>query len=286
MLAIIALFGVAVASVLITDAGADAEPDTEAAADSLNDDNDATTSTPLQESFTSGDTLNSVGQGQSDETITGTIRADLLVGTEGDDVIAGEDGEDTLHGHDGHDTLFGGNAKDTLFGDVGDDTLDGGDHDDELIGGSGDDTLFGGDGDDTLLGSFGDDVLSGGNGQDLLNGGAGNDVLIGNDDAEGDYLNGGRGDDIIRSGAGDTAHGGAGADTFALDADAEDGAYIEDYDPDEDIIEVVYDAEGPIPELTTTETENGLALYADGDFVAGFANITSIDLDRIALVAA
>jgi hypothetical protein len=32
-------------------------------------------------------------------------------------------------------------------------------------------------------------------------------------------------------------------------------------------------------------TPEGLALYADGKFVAGFADVTAIDLSKIALIA-
>ena len=281
MLAIIALFGVAVASIVITDA--DHETDPETTVEPAPEDDRIGATTPLQEALMPSETLNSAGTGQ---TIAGTVRADLLFGGTGDDEITGGEGEDTLHGDDGNDTLFGGKAMDSLFGDIGDDVLDGGDHDDDLIGGSGDDTLYGGDGDDELLGSFGNDTLEGGAGQDVLNGGAGDDIVVGNDDTDSDFLNGGRGDDILRGGVGDTLSGGEGADTFAIDADQEGTTYIDDYDPDVDVIEVVYDQNGPAPELTTSRTDDGLALFADGDFVAGFANVETLDLDRIALVAA
>lgn len=279
MLAIIALFGVAVASIVITDADRGIEPETEPARDQDRDDFDI--STPLQETTTTSSTLDSVGSGQS---IMGTVRADLLTGGTGDDLIDGGEGEDVLRGDDGDDRLFGGKAMDSLFGGMGDDGLDGGDHDDDLIGGAGNDTLYGGDGEDELLGGSDDDVLQGGNGVDLLNGGVGNDLVIGDDDTDADFLNGGRGDDELRGGAGDRMHGGDGVDTFGLDADAGDGAYIDDYDPDVDVIEIVYDPEGPVPELTTRHTDEGLALFADGDFIAGFANVDTIDLNRIALV--
>jgi len=217
--------------------------------------------------------------------LLGTLRADDLRGGDGDDLIDGGAGEDQLRGADGDDQLFGGKAMDSLFGGMGDDLLDGGDHEDDLIGGAGNDTLDGGADNDTLQGGFGDDTLQGGTGQDLMNGGAGDDTLDGAGDDEADFLNGGRGDDLLIAGKDDQVHGGEGADTFALDAQ-DAGAFIADYDPDQDVIEVVYDADAPVPELTTAATQEGLALYADGEFVAGFANVTSIDLNRIALVAA
>ena len=285
MLAILGLFGVAVASIMITDsdrASQPAEGDVETASDTLGDEDSAATSTPLDEAFGVGDTADSTAAG---ETLLGTLRADDLRGGDGDDLIDGGAGEDQLRGADGDDQLFGGKAMDSLFGGMGDDLLDGGDHEDDLIGGAGNDTLDGGADNDTLQGGFGDDTLQGGTGQDLMNGGAGDDTLDGTGDDEADFLNGGRGDDLLIAGKDDQVHGGEGADTFALDAQ-DAGAFIADYDPDQDVIEVVYDADAPVPELTTAATQEGLALYADGEFVAGFANVTSIDLNRIALVAA
>jgi Ca2+-binding RTX toxin-like protein len=281
MLAIIGLFGVAVASIMITDSDrvSEVDGDIEETSGTLADQDNADTSSPLQTAFEINGTE---GNG---ETILGTVQADSLRGGDGDDVLDGGEGEDVLHGDHGDDLLFGGTAMDSLLGDMGDDELHGDDHDDDLIGGDGDDTLDGGADDDALLGGFGNDTLMGGTGEDLLNGGAGDDVIIGDDDAEADFLNGGRGDDIIRGGVGDTLHGGDGLDTFAVNVD-EGGAYITDYDPDQDVIEVVFDTNAPPPELTTVQTPDGLALYADGDFVAGFANISTIELDRIALVAA
>lgn len=286
MLAIMALFGVAVASIMITDSDRSA-PETDDTAEeyseTLSFGDNADNSTPLDEALLDGSAEDSSSAG---ETISGTVRADFLQGGDTNDFLEGGEGEDVLHGNGGDDTLFGGKAMDSLFGDMGDDALDGGDHDDDLIGGAGDDILNGGAGDDTLSGSFDNDTLIGGTGRDLLNGGAGDDVVRGNDDAEADYLNGGRGDDRLEGGVDDTLHGGDGQDTFVVDSDSDGAAYISDYDPDHDIIEVVYDPDGPIPILTTTETSDGLALFADHAFVARFANVTDIDLSKIALVAA
>lgn len=309
MLAIIALFGVAAASIVITDSDryTHEEPDIEKTSDMLEVEDTSAYSTPLDEAFAlsdsqkidpedtyeNEDTLQPdpvenvtevlVDAGSTD-VVLGTNQADLLTGGAGDDILQGGEGEDSLHGHNGNDSLFGGKAMDRLFGDVGNDLLDGGDHNDELIGGTGDDTLFGGEGDDALLGSFGNDTLVGGNGSDLLNGGAGDDIMYGNDDADADFLNGGRGDDILLGGVGDMLHGGDGADTFGITTTVSGATYIEDYKADEDIIELVYDAQGPIPELTVMERENGLDLYADGDLIASFANVTTLNLSQIALI--
>ena len=289
MLAILGLFGIAMASIMITDTDRTAEPEVEPepnpeqVSETLGGEESAGTSTPLNEAFGISETADDAAQGAQ---IVGTIHADYLQGGAGDDQIDGGEGEDNLRGAGGNDTIFGGQAMDNLFGDMGDDSLDGGDHEDDLIGGGGEDTLEGGADNDQLQGGFGDDTLFGGAGADVLNGGAGNDVIVGNDDnGEADYLNGGRGDDLIVGGENDHLHGGDGADTFALDA-TDGGAYISDYDPDQDVIEIVYDANTKQPDLTTAPTEDGLALYADGEFVGGFANVTEIDLTRITLVAA
>jgi hypothetical protein len=284
MLAIIALFGVAVASIMITDADytTDMDEKPETADRTLGEEESAAASTPLQEAFAVSETA---GNEASGSTLTGTFRADTLQGDENEDVLNAGDGDDVLHGEGGDDVLFGGKSMDSLFGNAGNDELDGGEHDDDLIGGDGHDTLYGGNGNDTLLGSFGEDTLAGGTGEDVLNGGAGEDTIIGNDDSDADYLNGGRGDDWLGGGANDMLHGGDGADTFSVHANENTGVYISDYDADQDIIEVVFDAEDPAPLLTTAMTPDGLALYADGEFIAGFADVTTIDLNKIALIA-
>ena len=151
-----------------------------------------------------------------------------------------------------------------------------------LNGGGGDDVLMGGDGDDALLGSLDNDTLIGGAGTDTLHGGSGHDVLYDRDDNSPDYLNGGAGDDTLMGGVGDNLHGGTGADTFKL-IEGND-TIVEDFDPTEDVIEVTFD--GKIPELSTTLSEEGLVLLADGETVATFANLTNLDLETVSLVPA
>ncbi|MBF0342354.1 MAG: hypothetical protein HQL95_15520, partial [Magnetococcales bacterium] len=66
----------------------------------------------------------------TENTLTGTIRPDLLLGSaisntlnggSGDDILAGRAGNDTLYGGDGADMLVGGAGKDTLNGGSGND---------------------------------------------------------------------------------------------------------------------------------------------------------------------
>jgi len=82
-------------------------------------------------------------------------------------------------------------------------------------------------------------------------GGDGNDLLVGAEpgapDTDGrDFLNGGAGDDRIVPGQDDWASGGAGADEFTLNdwlaaTEGAGPATIDDYDPAEDRLVVVYD---------------------------------------------
>ncbi len=99
------------------------------------------------------------------DTITGTVIADVInagsgndtvSGMAGNDTLNGDAGTDTLYGGDGADTLSGGADADTLTGEAGNDTLDGGLGNDSLSGGTGNDTyLFGkGDGQDTITNDY------------------------------------------------------------------------------------------------------------------------------------
>lgn len=149
------------------------------------------------------------------------------------------------------------------------------DHGDDLIGDADDNTLQGGTGDDTL---------KGGQGADSLHGGPGDDTLIGSDDATPDVLDGGAGNDIIHAGAGDTVNGGRGDDVITLSTDA--AVYVDDYNVDDDRIEVYYDSDDLKPELHVTTEDHGVALWADADLVATFGGIAELDMARIALLPA
>lgn len=208
--------------------------------------------------------------------------SDLVSGEDGDDTIDGGDGDDELHGGRGNDTITGSGGNDALFGHTGDDTMDGGIGDDSLNGGNGSDTLLGGDGNDALLGSLGNDNLVGGNGEDVMFGGSGDDMLDGRDDGSRDYLNGGAGDDILISGVGDNLNGGDGADLFMLETDS--GAYVDDFNLDEDTIEIAYDAAGGEPTLQFIDNDDGVLLMAGDTAVATFAGLTALDLAGVPVV--
>ncbi len=76
---------------------------------------------------------------------------DTLIGTVQAEILGGDDGGDTLDAKGGGDFLFGGDGSDQLLGGEGNDILVGGSGDDSLLGGPGDDVLSGGDGADTFV---------------------------------------------------------------------------------------------------------------------------------------
>ncbi len=174
----------------------------------------------------SGDTISGI------ENVTGSTFNDTLIGS----VVA-----NLIDGGNGNDSLAGGAGNDTLIGGAGNDSLDGGTDNDLLEGGAGADILSGAAGSDTasyaasdagvsvnlltgastgghaagdtlsgienLTGSVHADTLIGGNDASILSGGDGADLLEGNN-----------GDDLLSGGLGnDTLSGGRGADTLAGD---------------------------------------------------------------------
>ena len=167
--------------------------------------------------------------GKGNDTVLGSVVADVILGSDGDDALFGGGGRDSLYGGDGDDLLEGQDADDLLHGELGFDTLDGGpgndllygaEDNDLLLGRSGDDTLSGDAGRDTVNGNSGDDRVLGGDGHDKLFGGSGNDFLDGgrdnnslNGNSGNDRLQGNHGDDWLQGSRGDdTVLGGDGRD--------------------------------------------------------------------------
>lgn len=206
-----------------------------------------------------GDEGGYLAGGPGHDTLAGGTGDDMIHGGDGNDLLSGGDGDDTLRGGNGDDTILGGEGDDQLFGGEGNDLLVGGGGDDLLVGGGGDDTLIGGEGHDTLKGGEGNDLLVAGPGSNLLFGGDGNDTLVGAIDGprpegEQSFLNGGAGDDLLVLGAGDVAHGGPGADSFALGQwlIGNGMAEVTDFNPAEDRLVLSFDpADGPAPETIT-----------------------------------
>lgn len=233
------------------------------------------------------------------EAQTGSDGADLIATGNGDDAIFAGGGSDMVFAGDGADDIAGEAGDDILVAGSGDDLAAGGDGNDSVYGGGGDDNLFGGDGDDHLAGDAGDDVLQGGRGADTLSGGAGNDtldgtydlidVIWGDDLDSGDTLDGGAGDDRILAGSGDEVTGGEGSDTVM--AGARSGGttpYFRDFDPEEDVIEVVYDPEqhaSPTITVEPFEDGNGGNILLDGTLVLRVAGAQNLDPNEVRLIA-
>lgn len=232
------------------------------------------------------------GRGGDDD-IDGAAGNDAIWAGHGHDSVWGGDGNDSVLGEQGNDAIFGGAGKDSLAGCDGDDSLSGGADKDTLLGGAGNDWQDGGDGDDWLLGSDGNDSLIGGAGSDELDGGAGQDTLSGVETEgpqETDFINGGTGDDRLVLGAGDIGTGGEGKDEFVLQEWLTEGQVvrIEDYDPGEDQLVIVYDASvhtEPVLTVEPDETGTSQSIYIDGSKVAVVTG-APVNADGIRLVAA
>lgn len=90
-----------------------------------------------------------------DKNVFGSIHGDKvnnsLVGSIVADVIYGEEGNDSISSGRGNDLIYGGADNDTIHGDEGDDIIYGDEGDDYLDGGSGNDILIDSEGDDTFV---------------------------------------------------------------------------------------------------------------------------------------
>ena len=123
-----------------------------------------------------------------DDTVTGSINADVVSGLSGDDLIVASAGNDIFDGGADSDTIsyatLGGVnfIAVTLNGAIDATvTVDGGDDDtirniENVIGTAGNDTIIGDMQDNSLEGGSGDDILIGAGGIDILTGGAGIDT--------------------------------------------------------------------------------------------------------------
>ena len=206
------------------------------------------------------------GEAGENDNLVGSING--VGGGEGNDTITGREGDERLNGRGGNDILNGLAGNDSLSGSRGDDTLNGGDGNDQLQGGEGADAFNGGAGIDTaeifpsdpetevpfdasvtldglandgaagegdnvaadvedvntgggndrIVGSGDLNILSGGSGNDDIDGGAGNDILFGED-----------GDDTLRArdGFADRVDCGPGNDTAIVDTLDQVGANCE-----------------------------------------------------------
>ncbi len=76
--------------------------------------------------------------GTGDDSLTGTVAADVIVGNAGNDSLYGRGGDDVLEGGAGHDLLLGEAGNDTLKGGAGADWIEGGSGNDTYLFGRGD----------------------------------------------------------------------------------------------------------------------------------------------------
>lgn len=154
--------------------------------------------------------------------IFGTRRADQLFGTDENDLIRCGRNEDYANGGLGDDTLYGGDGNDLIE-----------DYDgvSVIYGGRGSDRLYFSRGE--AWGGLGNDQIVGG---DLAVGGVGNDNLYGSGQLWGDQVPGQPeqpgGRDVlgmVTDADGVWAHGGAGRDTFQVEANGDSSAVIADF---------------------------------------------------------
>jgi serralysin len=222
---------------------------------------------------------------------------DIIRGFAGDDTLQGGDGNDTLLAGLGNDTLEGGAGNDFLSGGPGDDNINTGPGDDVVLGGAGNDRIGGMAGRDVVMAGAGDDFIQWNDPTgDVVFGGRGNDTILGGDVAA-DEIHGGAGDDLIRAfttspeaatasdrlfgdagndvviggnaadiiegGLGnDTLTGNDGADVFRFRANQTGDDTITDFDPSEDVVELVgFDASfDPLAALSATSQGTELDL--------------------------
>ena len=234
---------------------------------------------------------------EAKDKLLGTLSHDQINGFAGNDYLRGEQGDDILDGGEGKDRLYGDAGEDTLTGGTGNDYLNGGIDKDSLDGGEGNDRLYGGDANDTLIGGAGNDFLKGGEGEDFLDGGEGRDRLYGGDlndtiigGSGNDYINGGSGNDKITGlntatfGVGeiDRLRGNADGDNFVLgdenrtfyndgdntNAGRSDYAIIEDFNQDEDFIQLSF---GEEQDYYLGAIAGGTGIYIDDDGISGLS---------------
>lgn len=212
----------------------------------------------IQQNF-DGTDQDALTGGIGDDAIDGTTKTDAIFGGEGNDSLVGHGSSDELYGDTGADSLEGGEGADFLSGCEGGDTLRGGADGDFAFGGEGADLIEGGTGDDGLQGGPGADTIFGGGGDDVIDGSFASGPAFAMQDADrGDLIDGGDGQDTVFLGVDDTVTGGDGTDTFITGDYAGEAGIVTDFDPLEDRIEVVYDAEAlPDPEIGVVDFEDG-----------------------------
>ena len=227
--------------------------------------------------------------GRGNDMLFGSFGIDTLMGGRGDNSLDGGAGNDVADGGNGNDTINGGDGNDVLSGGRGDDNINTGQGDDVVLGGQGNDRIGGMAGRDVVMAGAGDDFIAWNDPTgDVVFGDGGNDTILGGDVAA-DEIHGGAGDDLIRAfttspesatasdtlfgdagddtviggNAADTIEGGRGddfltgndgADAFIFRDNRTGDDIITDFDPSEDVVQLVgFDASfDPLAELSAT----------------------------------
>jgi Ca2+-binding RTX toxin-like protein len=232
------------------------------------------------------------------DTITGAAGNDFLSGDDGDDDITTGVGDDIVLGGAGNDTIGGMAGRDVVLAGAGDDVITWNDPiGDAVFGGQGNDTIRGGDAAaDTIVGGGGDDIIrafvtspENATAGDLLLGDHGNELEIGGNElviGGNDVVIGGNAADTIEGGGGnDFLTGNDGADTFVfrgnLAVDQGFGhATITDFDPSEDVVQLIIGLESFDPLAALRDTPQGAILEVGGGL--GGTNSSVLFLGRIA----
>jgi Ca2+-binding RTX toxin-like protein len=179
-----------------------------------------------------------INGGNGNDTINGGDGNDVLSGGRGDDNINTGQGDDVVFGGQGNDRIGGMAGRDVVMAGAGDDFIAWNDPTGDVVfGGRGNDTILGGDiAADEIHGGAGDDLIQAfatspesATASDTLFGDAGDDTVIGGNAA--DTIEGGRGDDFL------TGNGGADVFIFRDNRTGED--VITDFDPSEDVVQLV-----------------------------------------------
>ncbi|MCX2802075.1 putative Ig domain-containing protein [Microbulbifer thermotolerans] len=175
--------------------------------------------------------------GESQVDVEGNSGNNTLHGSVGADIIDGKAGNDTIYAGDGDDVIIGGPGADQLYGEGGNDTfiVEGNDgYADRFEGGEGFDQVLGGSGDDAIRlsvfsGSATVERIDGAGGYNIIYGTSGNNILDFSDTelvniafidglAGNDTIYGSSADDKIIGGSGnDQLYGNAGDDIFYIE---------------------------------------------------------------------
>lgn len=247
-----------------------------------------------------------------EEDLVTLVEAGELTSDEADAIFAAaidRDGPLLVDTRAGNDVVLGGDEADTILTGDGSDAVSGGAGDDMVTLGKGADLYgFGPEttdsvvpapgyasiaeaegGNDTVDAGSGNDTIYDGYGSNLLEGRAGDDVIDATDQdmLSFDTVRGGGGEDVLMVDEGDLLNTGSGADAVIVDltAGAEDGfalVTINDFNPDEDTLEILYagsTAGVDVAEIVTVEPNadgSGSILSIDGVQVIEMRGVTDI----------